>query len=315
MTTHKTDMEDDYYRVSLPQSEWLHIDRWLGENVSLTSIVLTELNKIKKTYEKGRRKTIQTGIASIDAMIGGLCPGELLYIGSTEEKYNFAVGLNILYAMGIKGNTKVLVFNSGRGQYAYARGMISLCTGVAESRLQISQSLSDEELEQIEETISDLHLSNVSIVSTPNICIESICEEIEKYPKTERPDLVLIDNLRFLTTRTKCKDRQQEYQMVTQKLWKLAKDVQIPVVLTGPLSKQRRKMVQYWPTARDMLTENMLENFDKIVAVHRGNKKDKENILNVTVIKNPDGTYGYREMEYDPDCNALTEMLAQNEPE
>jgi len=311
----KLEQDDDYYRVSLPKSEWLHIDRWLGDNVSLTSIVLTELNKIKKTRQKGPRKSIRIGIDTIDAMIGGVCPGEVLYIGSTEEKSNLAIDLNIVQKLGIGEKAKILVFNSGRGQYAYARGIISLCTGVAESRLQISQSLSDEELEQIEETISDLHLSNVSIVSTPNICIESICEEIEKYPKTERPDLVLIDNLRFLTTRTKCKDRQQEYQMVTWKLWKLAKDVQIPVVLTGPLSKQRRKMVQYWPTARDMLTENMLENFDKIVAVHRSNKKDKENILNVTVIKNPDGTYGYREMEYDPDCNALTEMLAQNEPE
>ena len=52
MTAPSKKTEDDYYRVSLPQSEWLHIDRWLGDNVSLTSIVLTELNKIKKTYEK-----------------------------------------------------------------------------------------------------------------------------------------------------------------------------------------------------------------------------------------------------------------------
>lgn len=309
MTTHKTDMEDDYYRVSLPQSEWLHIDRWLGENVSLTSIVLTELNKIKKTYEKGRRKTIRTGIASIDAMIGGLCPGELLYIGSTEEKYNFAVGLNILYAMGIKGNTKVLVFNSGRGQYAYARGLISLCAGTEESRLQNAQVLSVEELEHVEESLGTLQLSNISVVSTPNICVEDICDEIKKLQEEDHPDFVLIDNLSFLTMQVQCADRREEQRKTAEKLWSLAKDTRIPIVLTGPISKGRRKMNDYRPSAADMPAERILNFFDKIVTVH--SSRERQDVINITTIKNPDGTYGYRKIEYDPACNKLTELLVQ----
>ena len=90
MTAQNKKAEDDYYCVSLPPSEWRHIDRWLGDNVSLTSVVLTELNKIQKTYEKGKRSAVRIGIASIDTMIGGLHPGELLYVGSAEEQYNFA---------------------------------------------------------------------------------------------------------------------------------------------------------------------------------------------------------------------------------
>lgn len=311
MTTHKTDMEDDYYRVSLPQSEWLHIDRWLGDNVSLTSIVLTELNKIKKTYEKGRRKTIQTGIASIDAMIGGLCPGEVLYIGSTEEKYNFAVGLNILHTAGIKGNMKVLVFNSGRGQYAYARGLISLCSNVEESKLQNSQSLSEEELEQVEEAVNELRLSNVSIISTPNIYVEDICEEIERLKETELPDLVLIDNLSFLTARQQYADCREERLNITEKIWKLAKDSRIPIVLTGPIFKTRKITEGYCPTAADLPVEDMQKFLDKVVTVHR--KSQRQDMLNITVIKNPDGTYGYRKIEYDPNCNKLIEILVQND--
>ena len=48
---------DDYYTVNLPESQWTSIDKWFGDNVSLTSLVMTEQNKIKKTIEKGRRKT------------------------------------------------------------------------------------------------------------------------------------------------------------------------------------------------------------------------------------------------------------------
>lgn len=109
MTAQNKKAEDDYYCVSLPPSEWRHIDRWLGDNVSLTSVVLTELNKIQKTYEKGKRSAVRIGIASIDTMIGGLHPGELLYVGSAEERYNFAVGLNIIHAAGMEGNKNVCV--------------------------------------------------------------------------------------------------------------------------------------------------------------------------------------------------------------
>ncbi len=311
MVTPKNDIEDDYYRVSLPQSEWLHIDRWLGDNVSLTSIVLTELNKIKKTYEKGRRKTIQTGIASIDAMIGGLCPGEVLYIGSTEEKYNFAVGLNILHTAGIKGNTKVLVFNSGRGQYAYARGLISLCAGTEESRLQNAQVLSVEELEHVEESLGTLQLSNISVVSTPNICVEDICDEIKKLQEEDHPDFVLIDNLSFLTTREQCANRREESRRITEKLWSLAKDIRIPIVLTGPLSKRRRNMEDYRPTAADLPMEGMLKFLDKVVTIH--GIGEYKGTLCITAIKNQDGTYGYRKIEYNPDSNKLTELLVQDD--
>jgi len=311
MTAPNKETEDDYYRVSLPQSEWLHIDRWLGDNVSLTSIVLTELNKIKKTYEKGQRKKVQTGIASIDAMVGGLCPGEVLYIGSTEEKYNFAVGLNILHSVGIKGNTKVLFFNSGKGQYAYARGLISLCAGIEESRLQNAQILSDEELEQVEESLGTLQLSNISVVSIPNICVEDICDEIKKLQEEDHPDFVLIDNLSFLTAQEQCANRREESRRITEKLWSLAKDIRIPIVLTGPLSKRRRKMEEYRPTATDLPTEEILKFMDKIVTIHRIG--EYEDALCITVIKNPDGTYGYRKIEYDPDSNKLTELLVQED--
>lgn len=311
MTAPNKEAEDDYYRVSLPQSELLHIDRWLGDNVSLTSIVLTELNKIKKTYEKGHRKTIQTGIASIDAMVGGLYPGEVLYIGSTEENLNFAIGLNIIEKLGTHDGAKIVVFNSGRGQYAYARGLISLCSNVEESRLQNSQSLSEDELDQVEEAVSALQFSNISIISTPNIYAEDICEEIKKAQDTDRPDFVLIDNLSFLTTQMQCVDHQEEHRKIAEKLWSLAKDTRIPIVLTGPLSKGRRKMNDYRPSSADLPTEGMLKFFDKIVMVH--SCRNRQDVINITTIKNPDGTYGYRAIKYDPDCNKLTEIINQNE--
>lgn len=82
MTAQKKKAEDDYYCVSLPPSEWRHIDRWLGDNVSLTSVILTELNKIQKTYEKGKRSAVRIGIASIDTMIGGpYTPGNCFMLG------------------------------------------------------------------------------------------------------------------------------------------------------------------------------------------------------------------------------------------
>ena len=72
-------------------------------------------------------------------------------------------------------------------------------------------------------------------------------------------------------------------------------------------------MGEYRPTATDLPTEGMLKFMDKIVTIHRIG--EHEDSLCITVIKNPDGTYGYRKIELDPKCNKLTEIIVQNDIE
>lgn len=300
--------KDDYYCVDLPESEWTKIDRWLGTNVSLTSMVLTEWNKIQKTIEKGPRKSLRLAFPTIDGMLNGLAPGEILYIGLVDEKISAAFSLNIVKNLGIDKHEKILVFNSGRGEYTYARGLISLCANVDEYDLLYGKELSDEDTERIEELIEKIKSAEVSVVNTPYISIESIYDEVLKLKGEDIPSLILVDNLRFLSTKKTFKNRSQEYRHISQKLWKLAKDTRIPIVVTGPLSKSRQTMKDYWPTSVDMPAEKMLDSFDKILMVHRDETKNGVTTLNVSSIKNPNGWYGYRKILYRPDFNELKEI-------
>lgn len=296
---------DDYYLVDLPESQWRNIDKWFDENVSLTSIVMTEHNKIRKTIEKGTRKSLQTGVPSVDAMINGLFPGEVLYIGCAEEKYSAAFGMNIVKSLGIDKRKKIQIFNCGIGEYAYARRIISLYTGIEEIRLSIGEGLSEEELSMIDNCSEKVQKSDISIINTPNISVENICAKINNLNPDEYPELILIDNLCFLTTNQKIKSKSHEQRLVTQKLWNLAKDTKIPIILLGPLSKKRRSMKKYQPSVWDMPAEKLLDNFDKILIVHRSKLGNDKNIINVTTVKNPDGQYGFRKVLFDSDCYRL----------
>ena len=172
----------------------------------------------------------------------------------------------------------------------------------------IGENLSEDELDIIEECVEKIQKSNISINSSPNIAVEDICDNITILEPKEYPELILVDNLCFVTTKKKSKNKSQEYRIVSYKLWKLAKDTKIPIVILGPLSKQRSKMKNYHPTAKDMPTENMLESFDKILMVHRdANEKNKE-IIKVTSVKNPDGKYGFRMLRFDKYCYELNEL-------
>lgn len=307
----KIDKEDDYYTVDLPVSEWTKINRWFGTNVSLTSLVLTEWNKIQKTIEKGPRKMLSLAFPTIDGMVGGLAAGEIMYIGVIDERVNAAFSMNIVKNFGIDKQKKILVFNSGRGKYTYARGLISLCSGVDEYDLQYGKELSDEDTEHIEEIIEKIGKSDVSVVNTPYISVESIFDEVNRLSDDETPDLILVDNLRFVTTKKQCKNKSQEYRHIADKLWKLAKDSRVPIVVTGPLSKDRQKMRDFWPTAIDMPADKMTDSFDKILMVHNGKPENNTRILNISSIKNPNGWYGYRGMQYIPQSYELKELLHQ----
>lgn len=297
---------DDYYTVSLPESEWGNIERWFGTNVSMTSMVLTEWSKIQKTIEKGPREVLRLGINSIDVMTNGICPGEVMYIGNADEKTNTAFSLNIVNGFGINNKKRLLMFNSGKGEYAYARKLISLRADVDELDLKVCSCLSHDEIARVEKAVKDIQDSDVSVVNTPFISVESIYNEVHKLGEADKPDLILIDNLHFITTQRKCKSKNQEYRLVANKLWKLAKQTSIPIVITGPLSKKRRDMKDYWPTAMDMPAPNMLDSFDKILMVHRDDE-----ILNISLVKNRDGDYGYRKIKHLPDTNRLEEIINQ----
>lgn len=302
----------DYCTVNLPESQWTSLDKWFGDNVSLASLVMTEQNKIKKTIEKGRRKNIRLGFLTIDVMINGLFPGEFLYLGNSEENISFAFGLNIVKNFAIDRNHKLQIFNCGRGEYAYARGILSVCSGIDEDELLISENLSDYDIDIIDDCVKKIKNSNISINNTPNIAVEEICDKILKMKLQEYPELILIDNLCFVTTKKKCKNKSQEYRVVSEKLWKLAKDTKIPILLLGPLSKQRSTMKNYYPTAKDMPSDNMLESFDKILMVHKDNNANDKETIKIISIKNPDGIYGYRMLKFNKYTYELNMGIKRN---
>ena len=307
----KWDKENSYDFVSVPQSEWPNIRKWFGDHVSMTSLVLTELNKIKRTKQNGKRRSLDLGIRTINAMVGGLFNGEILYLGNETENGNFAFCLNIIKRLAVDNDKKVLVFNCGRGEYEYARGLLSLCAEVDVAKLKNPEWLSDEELQQMEEVAEKIQSADLSIVNIPNLCVERLCDEVKKTQDRARPDILLVDNLRYLTATDTCDDRYAEYRVIAKKLWQLAKESGIPIVLTGPLSKNRRMMDDYWTTACDMPANDMLDSFDKIIMIHPCRESLKKDVLNVTVIKNPEGPYGYRQIEYHPWCYNLTEIIEQ----
>ena len=307
----KLDKEISYDFVSVPQSEWSNIRKWFGDHVSMTSLVLTELNKIKRTKQNGKRRSLNLGIRTIDAMVGGLFDGEILYLGNETENGNFAFCLNIMKRLAVDSGKKVLVFNCGRGEYEYARGLLSLCAEVDVAKLKNPEWLSDEELQQMEEAAEKIQSADLSIVNIPNLCVERLCDEVRKTQDEVRPDILLVDNLRFLTATDVCDDRRAEYRVIAKKLRQFAKESGIPIVLTGPISKSRRMMDDYWATACDMPADDMLDSFDKIIMIHPCREPLKKDVLNVTVIKNPEGPYGYRQIEYYPRCHKLTEIIEQ----
>ena len=300
--------EEDYYCVDISEVEWEKLDRWYGANVCLESVVLAEWNKIRKTIEKGHRKTLHLAVPTIDCMTNGLAPGEVLYIGVTDERISAAFGLNIVKNLGIDKREKLLVFNAGRGEYAYARGILSLSAEVDEYDLRDGIELTDDEIGRIEEQIEKIKASDISIVNTPYISVESISEEVLRLKEEEIPALIVIDNLRFLTTRKNCRNRDREYRHISEKLRKLAKDTLVPIVVMGPLSKKRQAMGGFWPTAIDMPADKLLDYFDKILMVHRSETEGKEVCLNVSSIKNPNGWYGYKKLLYRANYNELKEI-------
>ena len=238
----------------------------------------------------------------------GISPGEVMYIGQENAKINAAIMLNIIRNLGIEKKNRILYYNQSQGQNSFAKALLSLCSGIPEVELQQGWNLTQESYRHLDGVVTDIKNAEVSVVGTPNISTETIIEDVCGLDKEKLPALILINDLRFLSAQKKCRSKQKLYRYIAEKLHQLARDMRIPIILTGPIAENRTGVCEWPLNIGDMPAAHMEEYFDKILMIYPERIREGKRTLDVGVIKNPDGWHGCYQMAYLSDCNEIREV-------
>ena len=190
---------------------------------------------------------IPTGFADLDRLIGGgLKPGEMFVLAARPSIGKTAMALNIVRNIIMRdfgGERKhVLFFSLEMSGVQVAQRL--LCT---EAKIPLS-AIMDKNIPaggvpRLTQTVTELQKSHLMVDETAGISVFELRAKARKINDREKLDLIVIDYLQLMKSGEAGgnESRQVEVAAISGGLKKLAKDLQVPVLVLAQLNRESEK--------------------------------------------------------------------------
>ena len=271
------------------------------------------------SFLAGEKQGITTGFKSLDELISGFQPRDLVYIGAESSEGKTA--LTYCMAAGEADNgLNVGYFSAETGGREF--GLRALCTiAKVNSRDLRRGSINDKEVNSLTMQNNKIHGWGFWLCETPCIDIDMLIVLASQLHKEVGLDIIYVDYLQLLTTTKRFRDKRLETNDISQKLKYLAQTLNLPVVVCSQLSRDISKRKNKEPQKSDLRESGNLENDADIiimpqrlctVAVTEGDKKSK--LATLYVRKNRNGAVGQIDMIFDARHTRFSEFETQEQP-
>ncbi len=226
---------------------------------------------------------MKTGFKDLDNIIK-LNKGELIVIASRPGMGKSTFVQNILSNVSIKENEAVLFYSLEDSKDNIVNKLIT--------------SNSIEDGDGIAYEVNLLKDAPIYIASDASYTLEEICINSRELKLKNDIELIIIDYLQLIMfDKNKLLSRDNEIKEILKVLKMLAKELNVPIIITSQLSRKVEKRDDKRPYIDDFTNSKygILTYSDKILFLYRDsyyNEKDKSNVTEVIVAKNNDGNVG-----------------------
>lgn len=244
----------------------------------LVKETLQNLAFLTEHPEEANKKGMSSGFPSLDKVIFGLNPSDLILIAARPAMGKTAFALNIaVNAARMHRNKKIAVFNLEMSREQLVSRMLSSEGRVSSEqmrngRIEVSQwrglSEAAEMLNEIELYVDD----------SANI---TIGEMKAKLRRVENLGLVVIDYLQLMSTGRKDGNRVSEISELTRNLKVMAKELRVPIITLSQLSRGPEARTDKRPVLSDLRDSGSIEqDADIVLFLYRDvyYTKDEENV-------------------------------------
>lgn len=258
------------------------------------------LQEILQEIEKGLRIPQSTGLKTtfieFDLITQGFQNSDLIIIAARPSMGKTAFAFNIAKNIAQYHKTAVIFFSLEMTRYQLLYRLLASEVEITNIRLRASR-IKETEWQKINIIIEKLSKLNLFIDDTPNLSVGEIKYKIKalNFEFSQKISLVVIDYLQLLEGVEQNDNRVQEVSKITRSLKKLARDLNIPIVVLSQLSRNVESRVNKRPILADLRESGCVsfknkkpKNFMTIlekklssIFCWTGNSLSKELILNV----------------------------------
>lgn len=205
---------------------------------------------------------LQTGLRDLDALLGGIEPGDLCIVAARPRIGKTAFLLNLIERSGVPA----MVFSLEMSVPQLMTRLLAQ-SGIDYGKLRHPKRLSDHEWRQITE-VTSADTPGLWINDTGGLSIDRIEAESYRMVKAKGVQLVAVDYLQLVTC--KAESRFQEVSEVSRRLKALAKNLKVPVIALCQVSRDVEKHGKGRMTLADLRESGQIEqDADQVIFLHR----------------------------------------------
>lgn len=263
------------------------------ELVALGSILEAEVDAISVQESTCTNPGMMTGFHELDSMIGGLNRSDLVIVAGRTSMGKSAFVASL--ARNLAPDQKVALFSLEMSSGQIARRMLSAETSISSNRLRDAQ-IGDRGWQEIGSGLSALVDLPIYINDSSNISVNHIRSQIRKLKSQQGSvGVVMIDYLHLMMNGSS--EETRELGKITRELKRLARELDVCIVLLSQLNRSVESRQDKRPTKPDLRQSGSIEeDADVILMLYRDEYYNPDSsdrgIAEVIVAKNRHGATG-----------------------
>ena len=262
---------------------------------------------------------LDTGFDDLNKITMGFHGSELIILAARPSMGKTALALNIATNIALQKEKPYVAFFSlemSLEQLAYR--LIAALSRINAKDLTTGRIGGDKEWAKLNFAIDSLSDCNLLFDDSGATSVEDVRSICRKKKAEGQLDLVVIDYLQLLTSRTSGKgsgdNRANEIREISQGLKAMARELNVPVLALSQLSRKVDERSDHMPIMSDLRESGSIEqDADMVILFYRDEyytkeKTQKPGIADVSVAKNRNGMIGQFQLLFKKECTVFSTL-------
>ena len=288
-----------------------------GELINLEKLLDRNLNQMKQlAIGNIEPKSIPIKFLDFDAMTQGLRRGDLIAFCGRPMMGKTSLALQLARNVAKEHNLPTCFFGFEMSKEEYTYKIISMETGI--DHLQLRQGLlTGDEWSLVHKIINELKKLQIFIEDNKNLTIDDIkakCHIIKAESKKKNLGLIAVDSYQMINYQG-VDDYQTQLENITRDLKLLAEELNVPILVTAPISRDVDNRKNARPMLCDIRDTEALEKYGDIIAMlyrdeYYDPDTDDRGIAEIIVTKHKNGPVGTVKMLFEPQYGRYRNLAA-----
>ncbi|ONN26993.1 DNA helicase [Thermosipho affectus] len=253
---------------------------------------------------------IPTGYKFLDEMTSGFHKSDLIILAARPSVGKTAFALNVAKNMALDFNIPVGIFSLEMSKEQLVQRLLGMEAFVELQKLRRG-NITDEEWQRLLTATGKLYKTNIIVDDEANLNPRSLRAKARRMKKEYGIEVIFIDYLQLMSTKSYRENRQQEISEISRSLKLLARELDIVIVALSQLSRAVEQREDKRPRLSDLRESGSIEqDADMVLFLYREEyyKKEKTTEPHITELiigKQRNGPIGTVKLSFDPKYTAF----------